>query len=215
MFGRSVGMKAAAGVLLASVAGVAVTAVFAETPKKPVVSPTPAPVTQPAPVPQPVAEPAPPPADQQQKRPVQLDRNSVVILVRSVMIAVDQGNKANNYVVLQALGAPALQQLPAQRLADAFATLRQANVDLSNTLVLPPELSEMPFYDARGLLHLNGSFPAVGQQILFELVFAPVNNVWKIFDLNIRSAPAVMGPAELDKRLKGTAGEAAAPAKAK
>ncbi|MES2198498.1 MAG: hypothetical protein V4517_29095, partial [Pseudomonadota bacterium] len=39
-------------------------------------------------------------------KPAQIDRNGVLILIRSALIALDQGNKTGNYTVLREIGAP-------------------------------------------------------------------------------------------------------------
>lgn len=42
-------------------------------------------------------------------KPAQIDRNGVLILIRSSLLAVDQANKTGNYTVLRDLGAPGFQ----------------------------------------------------------------------------------------------------------
>src|SRR4051794_31257542 len=42
-------------------------------------------------------------------KPANIDRNGVLILIRSALIALDQGNKTGNYTVLRDLGAPGFQ----------------------------------------------------------------------------------------------------------
>jgi hypothetical protein len=39
-------------------------------------------------------------------QPAQIDRNGVLILIRSTILALDQANKTGNYTVLRDLGAP-------------------------------------------------------------------------------------------------------------
>ncbi len=49
------------------------------------------------------------PAPKQQAqapKPAQIDRNGVLILIRSALLALDQANKTGNYTVLRDLGAP-------------------------------------------------------------------------------------------------------------
>ena len=59
---------------------------------------------------------APTSATEQQPKPARIDRNGVLILVRSTLIALDQANKTGNYTVLRDLGAPAFQANSAARL---------------------------------------------------------------------------------------------------
>ena len=40
------------------------------------------------------------------QNPAQIDRNGVLILIRSSLLALDQANKTGNYSVLRDIGAP-------------------------------------------------------------------------------------------------------------
>src|SRR3982074_443105 len=42
----------------------------------------------------------------QAPKPAQIDRNGVVILVRSTLLALDQANKTGNYTALRDIGSP-------------------------------------------------------------------------------------------------------------
>jgi hypothetical protein len=42
-------------------------------------------------------------------KPAQIDRNGVLILIRSSLLALDQANKTGNYTVLRDIGAPAFR----------------------------------------------------------------------------------------------------------
>src|SRR3954468_15777593 len=73
--------------------------------------------------------PATQPAPQQ---PIQIDRNGVLILIRSTLLALDHANRTGNYTVLRDLGAPGFQAgNTAARLSEIFASLRSQNLDLS------------------------------------------------------------------------------------
>ena len=52
----------------------------------------------------------------QAAKPAQIDRNGVLILIRSALLALDQANKTGNYTVLRDLGAPGFQTNSAARL---------------------------------------------------------------------------------------------------
>jgi hypothetical protein len=54
-------------------------------------------------------------------QPAQIDRNGVLILIRSTVLALDQANKTGNYTVLRDLGAPGFPANTAARLAEIFA----------------------------------------------------------------------------------------------
>src|SRR5262249_10351761 len=80
------------------------------------------------------------PAQQQSQapKPAQIDRNGVLILVRTTLLALDQANKTGNYTVLRDLGAPDFQANSAAQLAEIFAQQRKDNVDLSGVAVIDP-----------------------------------------------------------------------------
>ena len=54
-------------------------------------------------------------------KPAQIDRNGVLILVRSSLLALDHANKTGNYTVLRELGSPQFQMNTDARLAEIFA----------------------------------------------------------------------------------------------
>jgi hypothetical protein len=63
------------------------------------------------------------PKPAQEPKAAQIDRNGVLILIRSSLLAVDQADKTGNYTVLRDLGAPGFQASnTAARLREIFAT---------------------------------------------------------------------------------------------
>ena len=131
-------------------------------------------------------------------KPANIDRNGVLILVRSALIAVDQGNKTGNYTVLHDLGAPGFQSAnnPA-RLGDIFAKLRNDKIDLSGVAAIEPQLSLLPQIEANGMMHMAGFFPSVPSQVNFELIYAPVDSQWRLFGISVsvgQAAPAPPAP---------------------
>ena len=115
----------------------------------------------------------------------QIDRNGLLILVKSTLIALDHANKTGNYTVLRDLAAPgfAAANNPA-RLAEIFVNLRRDKVDLSGVLVLEPQLSVLPEITQQGMLHFAGFFPSAPTQINFEMLFAPVDSQWRLFGVS-------------------------------
>ena len=124
-------------------------------------------------------------AEQQAPKPAQIDRNGVLMLVRSTLLALDQANKTGNYTVLRDLGAPGFQVNTAARLAEIFAKQRNDNLDLSGVAVIDPQLSLLPQIEPNGLMRMAGFFPSVPSQVNFELVFAPVNGQWRLFGISV------------------------------
>jgi hypothetical protein len=126
-------------------------------------------------------------------KPAQIDRNGVLILVRSSLLALDHANKTGNYTVLRDLGAPQFQLNTDARLAEIFAQQRRDNLDLSGVAALDPQLTLMPQIESNGMMHLKGFFPSVPAQVNFELLYAPVNGQWRLFGISVgigTSAPA-------------------------
>ena len=126
-------------------------------------------------------------------KPAQIDRNGVLMLIRSTLLALDQANKTGNYTVLRDIGAPGFQTNTAARLGEIFAKLRNDNLDLSGVAVIDPQLNLLPQIEASGLMHMAGFFPSVPNQVNFDLSFAPVNGQWRLFGISVgvgSSAPA-------------------------
>jgi hypothetical protein len=143
---------------------------------------------QPAPKQQPQA---------QAPKPAQIDRNGVLILIRTTLLALDQANKTGNYTVLRDLGSPDFQANTAARLAEIFAQQRRDNIDLSGIAVIDPQLTVLPQIEANGLMRMAGFFPSVPTQVNFELAYAPVGGRWRLFGLSVsfgQAAPAAPQP---------------------
>ncbi|WP_247786264.1 hypothetical protein [Bradyrhizobium sp. 170] len=132
-------------------------------------------------------------APEQAPKPAQIDRNGVMILIRSTLLALDQANKTGNYTVLRDLGAPGFQTNTAARLAEIFAKQRNDNLDLSGVAVIDPQLNLLPQIEANGLMRMAGFFPSVPTQVNFELAFAPVHGQWRLFGISVSIGPS--GPA--------------------
>jgi hypothetical protein len=138
-------------------------------------------------------------------RPANIDRNGVLILIRSSLLALDQANKTGNYTVLRDLGAPQFQVNTAAKLAEVFVKERQQSLDLSGVAVLDPQLTLLPQIESNGMMRIGGFFPSVPNQLNFELMYAPVNREWKLFGISISVsqsspvAPSVDNPVEPEK----------------
>ncbi len=122
--------------------------------------------------------------------PAQIDRNGVLILIRSTLLALDHANKTGNYTVLRDLGSPAFQTNSAARLAEIFASQRKDNIDLSGVAVLEPQLSLLPQIETNGMMHMAGFFPSVPTQVNFEMAFAPVDRQWRLFGVSVSMGQA-------------------------
>jgi hypothetical protein len=135
----------------------------------------------------------------QAAKPANIDRNGVLILVRSALLALDQANKTGNYTVLRDIGAPGFQATnSAARLAEIFAKIRNDKVDLSGVAAIDPQLSLLPQIEANGMMHMAGFFPSVPSQVNFELMYAPVEGQWRLFGISVsigQAAPVAPDPA--------------------
>jgi hypothetical protein len=134
----------------------------------------------------------------QEPKPAQIDRNGVIILIRSTLLALDEANKTGNYSVLRDLGAPGFQLGNTDaRLAEIFAAERKDNLDLSGVAVLEPQLTVLPQIEANGMMRMAGFFPSVPTQVNFELVYAPVDRQWRLMGLSVslgQSGPVAPAP---------------------
>jgi hypothetical protein len=141
-------------------------------------------------------------AQQQQQaapKPANIDRNGVIMLVRSTLLALDHANKTGNYTVLRDLGAPGFQNNTAARLGEIFAKLRNDKLDLSGVAVIDPQLNLLPQIEANGMMRMAGFFPSVPSQVNFELLYAPVESQWRLFGISVslgQSAPVAPAPPE-------------------
>lgn len=135
---------------------------------------------------------------QAEPQPAQIDRNGVLILLRSTLLALHHANVTGNYTVLRDLGAPGFQAAnTAARLAEIFASQRAQNLDLSGVAVLEPQLTVLPRIEANGMMRMAGFYPSVPLQVNFELLFAPVEGRWKLFGLGLnvgQASPAAPQP---------------------
>src|SRR5262249_62282186 len=119
-------------------------------------------------------------------RQVQIDKNSVMILIRTTLIALQQANQTGNYSVLRGLTHPDFQSAnSAEKLAQIFANLRAKNFDLSGVVVLEPQLTVVPEVYENGVMRMAGFFPSVPLQVYFELQFIPVQGVWKLLAIGV------------------------------
>ncbi len=150
--------------------------------------------------------------------PAVIDRNGVLILIRSTLLALDQANKTGNYTVLRDLGSPGFHTNTAARLAEIFAAQRKDNIDLSGTAVLDPQLTLLPQIEANGMMHMAGFFPSVPTQVNFEMAFAPVDRQWRLFGVSVSfgqaapvAPPSPEPPPESQPKGKAPQAQAAPP----
>lgn len=143
------------------------------------------------------------PVEKAQAKPAKIDRNGVLILTRSTLLALDHANKTGNYTVLRDLGSAGFQTKSAAELAEIFSSQRKQALDFGAVAVLEPQLTLLPQIEPNGMLHMAGFFPSAPMQVNFELMFEPVNRQWKIFGVAVNLTPG--GPQAPDKPAAGSA----------
>lgn len=175
---------AARGLALALVAAAA-SAVVAQSPPTQPPAP-PAAVAPPLPVPSVAPPPAPTPAAGNPIEAVnRANTELVVTLVRNTIGALGQANQTGNYTVLRDLGAQDFAaKNSATDLATIFEPVRTAKIDLAPVVLLDPQISRASL-TADKKLYVKGAFATRPLPITFELLFAPVNGVWRIDGLSI------------------------------
>lgn len=124
------------------------------------------------------------------------DDFKINMMIRSMVIAVNQANKTNNYTVLRDLGSSRFKEAnSAKKLAEVFAELRKSKFDLSPVLFFTPQMFAPPAVTSAGMLRLTGYFDTVPQRVSFDMLFESVKGEWLLYGINIATqrSPAVEG----------------------
>jgi hypothetical protein len=115
----------------------------------------------------------------------------LLIMIRAMLIAVDQANVTGNYNVLRDMAAPGFREANStDKLAQIFAKLRQRKLDLNPILVIQPKLYRKPEITSQGLLRITGFFPTDPERINFDLLFQPVHGQWRLFGILVNTTPS-------------------------
>jgi hypothetical protein len=118
---------------------------------------------------------------------------SLIVLIRSSLLALSHANETGNYTVLRDLAAPAFQAINnAAKLSIIFADLRERGVDLLPVAYLTPQLTSGPTISQQGLLSLAGTFPTQPASITFQVTFQVVDRHWRLFGIAVNTTPAVV-----------------------
>ena len=117
---------------------------------------------------------------------VQMPRpETLIIMIRSSLVALSQANITNNYSVLNQLGSGTFRKAnPPARLAQLFNSFRTNKIDLAPVVFVTPVLSKQPAI-VNGKLHLVGNFPTQPMRVDFNLQFEPSDGIWKLFGLSV------------------------------
>jgi hypothetical protein len=138
-----------------------------------------------APKPSPVAAP----------RIVVPSSENILILIRSTLLGLHQAMETGNYTVLRDLASPSFREAnSAGKLYQLFAKLGAQGISLAAVAILTPKLSNSPYIDASGRLHIEGFFPGEPVRIDFDLVFEPIANQWRLLGISVNPVKSAAIP---------------------
>jgi hypothetical protein len=135
-------------------------------------------------------------AKSEAQQPAELDRERVLILIRTALLALEHANKTGNYTVLRDLGAPDFRATnSAARLSEIFADLRARNLDLSGVAILDPQLTQSPIKDPGGrLMRMAGSYSGA-VPVDFDLLWQTnEGGRWLLYGIAVTPTPTKTGP---------------------
>jgi hypothetical protein len=113
------------------------------------------------------------------------------ILIRRVLLTVNDANMSGNYTVLHDLAAPGFQaKNDPTKLTKSFADLRASNIDFAPILYFAPKLIQKPAFTEGGRLRLKGFVPTRPQQINFDMVFEHNKGRWRLDGIAVSTTPA-------------------------
>ena len=115
---------------------------------------------------------------------------TLAVLIKGTVTALDQANLTGNYSVLRDLGTPAFREkLDQGALAEAFAEVKARRLDLSQALLVNPNVTRRPEFK-NGEMILTGYFPADPLNITFDLRFAQLDGVWRLAWIRVDAVPS-------------------------
>lgn len=112
----------------------------------------------------------------------------IVMLIRTAVLTLNDALLTGNFTVMRDLSAPGFRDgNNAARLSQIFANL--AGTDLSSIATAPPQLTQQPAFDAKGMLHIKGRFQPPAAPVDFELLFQNVSGRWRVFGISVQPVP--------------------------
>ncbi|MEE4201395.1 hypothetical protein [Erythrobacter sp.] len=108
-------------------------------------------------------------------------------MIWSTMAAVDHANRSGNYSVLRDLSAQGFQiNNNAAQLAQVFAGIRNLNIDLANTLLVPPTYEVAPQFVREDIFRVQGVFQIRPISIGFDLYYQWESGRWKLYGIDLQ-----------------------------
>ena len=158
-------------------------------------TPTPAAPTPPSPGAEPTPAPpttaSPPPAAAAPSAARASDADVVFTLVRSTIVALHQANVTGNYTVLRDMSAPRFRDRnSAAELGRIFTPIREARIDLSQAVLLDPHITKATLNDQK-MLYVVGAFETKPLPVTYELLFEPVDGVWRVFGISVTPVQSI------------------------
>ncbi|MGV0959324.1 MAG: hypothetical protein ACOYB1_05750 [Limnohabitans sp.] len=133
--------------------------------------------------------------------PTSAASNPFVGVLRSTVLAANQGNLSGDYSQLYAQLSPSVQsKVRPDQLAQALKGFRDRSIDLSDVANLDPVLFRAPWEDAQGLTNLTGYFPTKPLAVRFVMALRQMAEGWRIEVLNLDTP----SPEELAAALKNS-----------
>lgn len=119
------------------------------------------------------------------------------VMIKATLMTFNDANLSNNYTVLNALASkPFREQLPPEKLSEAFAAFRDQKIDISAIVSFPPIEDPSPVIDADGYLQLHGYFDTAPSQVAYQLSFyGDDDGAWRLIAVNVNVAPPEDKPA--------------------
>lgn len=113
------------------------------------------------------------------------DQRLINVLVKTALIAVNQGNLTGNYTVLRDLGNPAFQQKNTSAdLAILFTEFRNKNTDFSGIVEYTPIFTQVPVINEQNVLRTTGYFPTT-PNIQFDIIYQFVGDRYQIDSISV------------------------------
>jgi hypothetical protein len=116
--------------------------------------------------------------------------DTLVALISTTLIALNQADATGNYSVFRELGAPGFQVANSTgKLSETFAKLRSRSFDFSPIVLLQPKLIRRPEINRGGMLRVTGFFPTRPEQLNFDLIFQSLEGRWRLFGIAASTTP--------------------------
>lgn len=129
--------------------------------------------------------------------PVIPNAESVVLLVRTALLTLNDAVLTGNFTVLRDTAAPSFREANnAAKLSQIFSPLIRDRVDLAGVATATPQLARAPSIDPNtGMLGIDGVFQFPSWSLSFSVAYQSVGGRWRLFGISAQpGAPAKQAP---------------------